>query len=307
VRLTGRLRQETVNGLRQACFDQGEGELVLLLHGFPDTPHTWAQLAPAFVSAGYRVAAPFLRGYPPSGAPADDAYSARILGQDVIAWLDVLGAERAIVVGHDWGAFAAYAAANLAPVRLRKLVTLAIPHPGSLRLSLRVLRKSRHFVTFQLRGRTLARLERDDFEGIRALCHEWSPGWRMSDEDLALVKETLGVPGALDAALGYYRDFRRDAVGPRGRETRQLLRTRTTVPTLAFFGEDDGALDQSGIEGTRPWFEGGYSLVRLAGVGHFIHREVPDLFLTRTLEFLSQTAGEAPQASFKAAAARDPG
>src|SRR5580658_10060075 len=103
------------NGVRFAYFEEGKGPLVLLLHGFPDTPHTWDAVRPAVAAAGYRAVTPFLRGYAPTSVPADGAYDAETLGRDVVALIDALGERRAVVVGHDWGAAAAYSAATLAP------------------------------------------------------------------------------------------------------------------------------------------------------------------------------------------------
>ncbi|HEY8086236.1 MAG TPA: alpha/beta fold hydrolase, partial [Polyangiaceae bacterium] len=121
------------NGVRFAYLEEGQGPLVLLVHGFPDTAHGWDAVRPAIAAAGYRVVSPFTRGYAPSAIPADGAYDTETLGRDVLALIDAFGENRAIVVGHDWGASAAYAAATLAPDRVSLLVTVAIPHPASLR------------------------------------------------------------------------------------------------------------------------------------------------------------------------------
>jgi pimeloyl-ACP methyl ester carboxylesterase len=276
------------NGLRFAYYEEGTGSLILLFHGFPDTPHTWSEVQPQLAAAGYRVVAPFMRGYPPTEAPANGDYSAIQLGGDVLALIAALGENRAIVIGHDWGAFAAYAAANLNPKRIRKLVTIGIPHPCALRFNLSLLLKARHFITFQIRKRALALLERNNFAEVEALYRRWSPNWDVSKADLAPVKVSLGAPGGLKAALGYYWSFTRDSFGRESAETRRLLRAKTSVPTLAFFGEMDGALDQSSVDRSRQCFEGIYQLVRTPGVGHFLHREAPRAFLDKTLEFLGQ-------------------
>src|SRR5260221_1908679 len=120
------------NGLRFAYVEEGSGPLVLLLHGFPDTPHSWDAVRPAVSAIGFRVVAPFMRGYAPTEIPADGTYDSDTLGRDVLALIDALREERAIVVGHDWGAGAAYSAASLGPERVELLVTVAIPHPASI-------------------------------------------------------------------------------------------------------------------------------------------------------------------------------
>lgn len=276
------------NGLRFGYFEAGNGPLVLLLHGFPDTPHTWDLLSPYLVAAGYRVVAPYLRGYPPSQAPADGNYSVLELAKDVIALIASIGYSEAIVIGHDWGAFAAYAAANLAPERIRKLVTLAIPHPHSLKPNLRTMWKARHFITFQFRGWALSQLRKNDLAGIDEIYRRWSPGWSFSAEDLAPVKASLREPGGLAAVLGYYWSFQQTAYGPQGEQIRQLVQAKTKVPTLALFGEDDGALDQSNLEQTRRCFENTYHLLRIPSAGHFLHREAPQSVNEYILAFLKE-------------------
>src|SRR5258708_7936876 len=123
------------NGLTFSCLADGpdDGPLVLLVHGFPDTAHTWSDVLPRLASQGFRAVAPFMRGYYPTTIPADGDYAVLTLGRDVLALIEAHGRTQAIVIGHDWGAYASYAAANLAPERVSKLVTVALPHPRSVR------------------------------------------------------------------------------------------------------------------------------------------------------------------------------
>ncbi|MDE2420649.1 MAG: alpha/beta hydrolase [Gammaproteobacteria bacterium] len=274
------------NGLRFGYFEQGIGPLIILLHGFPDTPHTWNFVQPQLAQAGYRVVAPFMRGYPPSDISANKDYGVLALGQDIVALIEALGEKQAIVIGHDWGAFAAYAAANLSPQSIRKLVVVAIPHPGALRFNLQTLIKTHHFLTFQFRSWAVKRLRRDNMSEINAIYRRWSPNWQVSELELAPVKETLRMPKALEGALGYYLSFRREAIGRKGAATRQLIRQQTSTPTLAFFGVEDGALDQSSISRTRSCYSGPYEVVRVPKVGHFLHREIPEEFVRRVLAFI---------------------
>src|ERR1700733_14905028 len=109
------------NGLKFAYFEEGKGPLVLLLHGFPDTAHTWDAVRPALAAAGYRAVSPFLRGYAPTEIPTGREYDPDPLGQDGLALIEALGERRAIGVGHDWGATAAYAAASLGPEKVELL------------------------------------------------------------------------------------------------------------------------------------------------------------------------------------------
>jgi pimeloyl-ACP methyl ester carboxylesterase len=105
----------TANGVDFHYIELGTGPLVLCLHGFPDNAYTYRYLLPVLADAGFRGVAPFMRGYAPSGRPPDDRYESVLLGQDAVALITALGADRAFVVGHDWGALATLAAAHLAP------------------------------------------------------------------------------------------------------------------------------------------------------------------------------------------------
>src|SRR6185437_15422499 len=164
------------NGLRFAYLEEGSGPLVLMLHGFPDTAHTWDDLRSRIAAKGYRAVNPFMRGYRPTAIPACDA-DQETLAHDAIELIEALGATEAIVIGHDWGAAAAYGAAALAPERVAKLFVLAIPHPGALKPSLKKLWGVRHFVTYKLPGAP-ERFARNDFAALPAIYRRWSPNWR---------------------------------------------------------------------------------------------------------------------------------
>ena len=134
----------TANGLEFHYLEEGDGPLVLLLHGFPDTPHTWDSLRPVIAARGYRAVSPFLRGYAPTEIPATDP-DAETLGRDVLGLIEAFGEESAIVIGHDWGALSAYSAATLEPERVEALLVVAIPHPNTLRLTPAAAWNGRHF------------------------------------------------------------------------------------------------------------------------------------------------------------------
>src|ERR1700722_16849389 len=118
------------NGLNFAYLEEGSGPLVLMLHGFPDTAHTWDDLRPRIAARGYRAVSPFMRGYHPTGIPDRDA-DQETLAHDAVALIEALGASEAIVIGHDFGAGAAYGAAAPGPGRVTKLFALATPHPAA--------------------------------------------------------------------------------------------------------------------------------------------------------------------------------
>lgn len=270
------------NGLRFAYLSEGAGPLVLLLHGFPDTAHTWDRVLPAVAAAGYRAVAPFTRGYFPTEIPADGAYDSDTLGHDALALIDKLGDGRpAVVVGHDWGASAAYAAAALAPDKVRLLVTLAIPHPGALRPTPRLAWALRHFVTLR-RANAAARLAADDFAYVDTLVRRWSPAWKdLPASETAHVKESFRHPGSADAALGYYRaQSLRGATG--------ALREKIKVPSVAFAGEHDMIATRA-YEKVRHQFLSSYEVVQVPG-GHFMHREHPEHFIAELVRVLRDKA-----------------
>ncbi len=267
------------NGLTFGYFEEGEGPLVLLIHGFPDTPHTFDDIRPALAQAGFRAVSPFTRGYTPTGIPADPlAYDARTQGEDVLALIEALGEEEAILVGHDWGAMAVYAAASLAPEKVSQLVTVAIPHPLGVTFDAEFLMNGSHFL-YLAQDDAVEVMSANDFEHVEELYARWSPTWEPPTSEYEPVKNVFAAPGALEAVLGYYR-----AASP---VPDPIFMTPISVPTLTIAGRDDGVTPLAFFEDARVGFEDGvYTVVELPG-GHFTHRESPDLFLSALLEFLS--------------------
>lgn len=292
-------RSVEANGITFSYLEAGRGPLVLCLHGFPDTPHTWDLLLPRLAAAGYRAVAPWLRGYHPSSSPADGDYSARALGQDVLALIAALGEERAIVIGHDWGAMAGYAAASLEPARIEKLVTVAIPHPSAVRLDGSFLRRSWHFFYYGLLPWYPTRaLEKERGVGsVPWIYARWSPGWNPGAEELAHVRRSFDGPrgngSGLAGPIAYYRAFAQLALRP---AERRFLQRPTSVPTLTILGRRDGALGLRDPERTRAGFSGPYTLL-LLDVGHFVQREAPEDFARAVFAFIGgERAGLAGRA-----------
>jgi pimeloyl-ACP methyl ester carboxylesterase len=276
------LQHLTANGVRFAYLEEGSGPLVLLIHGFPDTARTWDEVRPALARLGFRAVSPYTRGYFPTEVPADGRYDAETLGRDVLAWIDALGEQSAIVVGHDWGASAAYAAATLEPARVRFLVTVAIPHPASLRPTPRIVWGARHMIRFQ-RKNAEAMVRANDFAYIDELLRRWSPAWNVPAGETEPVKEAFRRPESLSAALGYYRAIR---LSPP-----PSLRKRISVPSAVFSGTDDGILDANDYERARRFYSGPYEIVRMPG-GHFMHREHPARFIDELSRILRGTMAE---------------
>jgi pimeloyl-ACP methyl ester carboxylesterase len=274
------LQYVDANGLRFAYLEEGTGPLVLLVHGFPDTPHTWDEVRPALARAGYRAVSPYTRGYAPTAIPADGAYDGDALGADVLALVRALGAEKAILIGHDWGAGACYSAATVGPEQVERLITVGVPHPASIKPTLRLLWGARHF--FRFRWKSADRLLRaHDFAHVDELVHRWSPAWRIPPGETAAVKESFRQPGSVEAALGYYRAA--------GLKPPSSQRGKIRVPTVAFAGTDDPTLRLSDYENARRCFSGPYDIVAMPG-GHFLHREHGARFIDELLRVLPPRA-----------------
>lgn len=257
------------NGIRFAYLEQGEGPLVLLLHGFPDTPHTWDEVMPRVAAEGYRVVAPWLRGYAPTDIPDEDP-DAETQGRDVLALIEALGQDAAVVVGHDWGAFAAYMAAALDPERVHDLITVAIPHPAALRITPWALWGARHFIGLKWPW-AVNRLARDDFALVDTLVRRWAPGWEVPEGETDAVKDAFSVPGSAHAALGYYRTLQPF--------TPPALRTPIQIPAMTIGGLTDSVATRADFERARRYFADGYELVLIPDAGHFVHREQPEAFI----------------------------
>lgn len=256
------------NGLRFAYLEEGEGPLVLLVHGFPDTPHTWDAVRPAVAALGFRVVSPFTRGYAPTEIPRTEDYDGDTLGEDMLALATALGEETAIVIGHDWGASAAYSAAALAPSRVRLLVTLAIPHPASVIPTPKLLWAVRHFFWLS-RANAAANIRAGELAHIDELVARWAPAWDVPPGETDAVKRALREPGCLEAVLGYYRGI--------GLRLPRAQRGKITVPAVAFAGTEDLVAPHV-YERARPWYTAAYEVVTMPG-GHFMHREHPAHFL----------------------------
>jgi pimeloyl-ACP methyl ester carboxylesterase len=231
---------------------------------------------PAVAAAGFRAVAPFMRGYHPTPIPADGKNDGDTLGRDVLALIEALGEQKAIVIGHDWGALAALTAASLGPERVRQLITIGVPHPNAVLPTPTMLWSIRHFVALRAKG-AAEKIRRKNHVYIDELWRRWSPAWKsMSAEETAKVKETFAQPGVLEAACGYYV-----ALKPR---VSAALRTKIQVPSIAFAGMND-TFSVNAYERARRAYAAAYEVVKVPG-GHFMHREHPAEFiaeLTRVL------------------------
>ena len=271
------IRRGTVegNGLRFGYLEAGDGPLVLLLHGFPDNAWTWSRQISALSEAGFRAVAPFIRGYPPTEIPADGRYDAGALGDDVAGLIEAFGGEPAYVVGNDWGAVSAYAAMALHPEAIRRTAVIAAGHTATLLPTFNHPRQMHHifhFWFFQLQDMAPPVVRNNDFAFVDYLWQHWSTDGFDDHDHIAQVKRTLTPEGATEAALGYYPALLR--LGANYPEVAAKMRAKTTVPTLAIFGEADPPRELSADEHVN--FAADYRLEIVEGAGHFVHREQPE-------------------------------
>jgi pimeloyl-ACP methyl ester carboxylesterase len=281
----------SANDVEFAYLEAGRGPLALCLHGFPDSAWTYRYLLPALADAGYRAVAPFMRGYAPTAVPADGRYQTAALGLDACALHEALGGgSDAVLIGHDWGALAAYIAANHEPDRWARVVTMAVPPSGAVAggfMSYAQLKRSWYMFFFQ-HGLADVVVGMDDLAFIDGLWADWSPGYD-AREDLPHVKDALRDPANRAAALGYYRatlsgvgvDPALDAVQGAGGEV-------TPQPTLYLHGRTDGCMGIEVAEAAPAFLTSEGSRMEVVdGVGHFLHVEAPEQVNRLIVDFIT--------------------
>ena len=279
------------NGVDVAYLDEGEGPLVLLLHGFPDTATTWSHQIPALAAAGYLAVAPYLRGYPPTEIPKDGFFDRGTLANDAAELIRALdGGGPVHLVGQDWGASITYSVIAAFPELVRRAVVMAVPHPAVTarsRLDAKHVHRSFHWWFFQLPELPEKALAANDFAFVDYLWEYWtSPGYR-DTAHIADVKRLLAEPGALASTLAYYRAmFDARNVDPKLESLRRSMERPIAVPTLALCGADD--LRAELMVNQAQHFTGEYRFELVAGASHFLHREKPAEVTQLVLDWLGK-------------------
>jgi pimeloyl-ACP methyl ester carboxylesterase len=282
-----------------------DGPLALGLHGYPDTAWTWRHLGPYLADIGWRVVAPFTRGYGPTGLATDGCYQVGALAHDAIAAHRILGGDgRAVLIGHDWGAITAYAVGSAAPGTFARIVTLAVPPllsisnsgPGAagglgaarevleqLPTLARQLRRSWYMGFQQLprvSERSLPRL-------ASRLWADWSPGYDAA-EDVAHFLESVAGPGHSAAVLGYYR-----AMAQPWRHSSRYAAEQAhwlgmpTDPLLYLHGLQDGCLLAEFADRAAAVLPP-ETVALVPGAGHFLHLENPAVVNELIADFITQ-------------------
>jgi pimeloyl-ACP methyl ester carboxylesterase len=279
-----RERFVTANGVRFHLLEAGpdDAPLVLLLHGYPEFSFSWRFQLPA-LGERFHVVAPDLRGYNLSDRPGS-GYDIATLSDDVLKLIFALGRDRADVVGHDWGGVIAWVTAIRAPDVVHRLAILNAPHPAAMLRefrSPRQLARSFYIAVFQLRGVAERMIERDDFAVVRRTFRaaDRERAW-LSEDDIQRYVEALAQPGALSAALEYYRQLR-----PRNLAALSPLRV-ITAPTLVLWGERDPYLGPELIDDLTPWVHN-LTLQRFPVAGHWLNQQDPERVNAALLQFLT--------------------
>ncbi|RRO16680.1 alpha/beta fold hydrolase [Saccharopolyspora rhizosphaerae] len=266
-----------------------DGELVLALHGFPDTAWTWRSVAPLLAEAGYRVAAPFLRGYAPSEVPVGGDYSVSALAADAIALHHRLGGDASTaLIGHDWGAITASALAGDPASPFDRVALLAVPPLAWMTPTAAtwrswlpaVVRQPRH--SWYIAYNQVPGLAERNFDRlVRRLWRDWSPGYDATD-DLAHLARAVPDRAHAEAVVSYYR-----ALASRGSRT-ALAAPRT--PLLHLHGGRDGALDPGFFPVAASRVSEPSRAALLPDAGHFLHLEDPVAVSGHLLDFLRSAA-----------------
>jgi pimeloyl-ACP methyl ester carboxylesterase len=275
---------------------------VLLLHGWPDSPRGWLPVAAALHAAGWRTIIPSLRGcggtrFRSPDTPRDGRGVA--LAQDAVDLLDALGLESVPVVGHDWGARAAYTLGSLYPERIVSLTALALPYQPRGAFAIPPFRQARAFWYQWLMclDAGAAAVAADPAGFARLQWETWSPpGW-YDDAEFAATAASFGNPDWVPVTLNAYRsrflpgearDLRYEVL-----TARLAASTQVSVPALMLQGAEDYCDEPAASEGQAGFFTAGYRREVIEGAGHFPHREAPAQVAAAVLAHLGTPGGGA--------------
>jgi pimeloyl-ACP methyl ester carboxylesterase len=284
-------RQVSLGRVRLHCVEAGSGPVVLLLHGFPEFWFSWRHQLPALADAGFHAIAPDLPGYNLSSKPRGvRSYRIEALVEDLVGLIRSTGQQRVFVAGHDWGGVLAWHLAAFHPGCVERLVVLNAPHPAAYFRELGHAdqrRRSWYVFFFQLPLLPELFVRRKNFAILDAMLrHTMLRPDAFTADDVQLYKEALRRPGALTAALNYYRAALR-----RGWRRDPRLEQPLRVPTLVIWGERDAYLSPRLLDGLEQWVPG-VRIERLPGVSHWVQNDTPESVNRLLLEFLREAPSQ---------------
>jgi pimeloyl-ACP methyl ester carboxylesterase len=275
---------------------------LILLHGFPELGYSWRHQVPALADAGFRVIVPDMRGFGLSDAPAAlDAYTIEVLAADVLGLLDDVGAQRGIVIGHDWGADVAWKTAWMHPERVGAVAGLSVPFiprapAPPLELMRRGLGEDFYIVWFQERGVADGALAKDVRRTL-ASTRVWTDSWAREEEDqpptprfmseaeLAVYVEAFERTG-FTGGLSYYRNIDRN-----WELTQPYDGRRIEQPALFLTGERDPVRGFTRADAMSGWVLDLRASVVVPGAGHWVNQEAPEAVNHALLEWLRGLPG----------------
>ena len=274
-------RDVSANGTRFHVAEAGTGPLVLMLHGFPQFWWMWRHQLVGLSDNGLRAVAPDLRGYGASDKPPR-GYDAYTLAADVAGLVRALGEQRAIVVGHDWGAAIAWTVAALHPEVVERLVITSTAHPLRHREAAFAdprgqLRASAYMLGAQTPWLAERSLVKDDAARVAELLDEWGGPGFPSEDDRTVYRQAMLIPGVAHSSLEYYRWWVRSLVRPTGFRFFKRLQRPVTAPTLQLHGALDTCVLPRTALGSGRYVEGRYEWRLVDDVGHFLPEEAPDV------------------------------
>lgn len=259
--------------------------LAVLVHGFPDTPHTWRHLGPVLVRHGYRVVAPWLPGYDaPVGRPVSVGTYARAI---LDARRDHGADDRAVLIGHDWGAIAGYAAVAFEPAAFSRFVALAVPPTAAMANGIfgyAQLKRSFYIWFIQQVGVAEGVVLGPGF--FESLWADWSPGYDPT-EDVTELRKYVSADNIADVIAPYRASFNPDFADATAEKETAASMQPPPVPTLYLHGATDGALGVdllTDVEANLP--AAGSEFEIIDGVGHFLHLEQPRSVADRITSWL---------------------
>jgi len=260
--------------------------LAVLVHGFPDTPHTWRHLGPDLAERGYRVVAPWLPGY---DAPTDRPISVGTYARNL---LDVRRSyradDRAVLIGHDWGAQAGYGVVASEPRAFARFVALAVPPISALAagmFSYAQLKRSFYIWFIQQVGLAEPVLLGPGF--WESLWADWSPGYDASD-DLVQLSRFVTADNIANVVAPYRASFNPQFADPDAEAEASATMQPPPVPTLYLHGARDGAIGADLLGDLTPHLPAEGSVAEIVdGVGHFLHLEKPELIAAKIGDWLS--------------------
>lgn len=266
-----------IGGVRLHYVQRGSGgRLVILLHGFPECWYSWRHQLTA-LGERYTVVAPDMRGYNLSDKPEGVAnYKLDLLVDDVLGLVHHFGQEQAAIVGHDWGAGIAWAVAQRHPEYVWKLVTMQVPPVAVWRANwtLKQALRSWYMLLFQIPRLPEWLMSRNDYAALEQTFKKTvaRPG-AFTDTDIAVYKRAFSEPGALTAAINYYRANVFRMFLKRQRKPEELSDGRIRVPTLFIYGEQDHAVVPATVRDVKSYVDAPYREVRIRDSAHWVQNE----------------------------------